>query len=128
MPRQGWTLGLALAAGCTSMQAVEPAQFIPQHKPVEVTVWTAHDDVTVVSNPWITRDTLRGDVFDEPWAVALRSVVRVEAIASDVKKTVLLIAGSAAAAAGIYLISNTGTNNGVSPCPPAECGQTVLPQ
>lgn len=53
-----------LASGCTSLQPVEPRQFIPDHKPRQLSVWTAPDDVLVVENPMIVRDSLVGAVFD----------------------------------------------------------------
>jgi hypothetical protein len=120
-------LGVVLAAACTSMHQVEPVQFIPEHKPTQVSVWTARDSGIVVTNPRIARDSLIGVVFEAPWGVALTSVLKVEAIAPDGRRTAVLLSAAAATAIGLYLVSNSGKSNGIVPCPPAECGQTTLP-
>ena len=63
-------LGSLLGIACTSMRKVEPDRFIPQHRPVSVSVWTAPDTVTFVSDPRIDGDTLRGVVLDAPCVIA----------------------------------------------------------
>jgi hypothetical protein len=127
MRNQGVALGLVLAAGCTSMQTVEPSQFIPQHRPETVSVWTTRDDVIVVSNPEIERDTLTGEVYDAPWTVPLTRVVKVEAVTRDTRRTIFFITGAAAAAAGVYLIGHSSKGSGAVPCPPIECPATTPP-
>jgi hypothetical protein len=125
--KRPFAVGVVLAAACTSMHQVEPKQFIPEHKPTEVSVWTAPDDVVVVTNPRIAGDSLMGDVFEEHWAIALTNVLKVEATAPDGRRTAMFLSAAAATAIGLYLISNSGTNNGMPPCPPTICGQTILP-
>lgn len=110
-------LGLAAATACASMQKVEPAQFIPRHNPLRVTVWTAQDRGTIVSDPQVQGDTLVGTVMQERWAVPLRDVVRVEAKTSDPTRTALFIAGAAASSVGLYLMSTAGRGSGSVPCP-----------
>jgi hypothetical protein len=78
--------------------------------------------MTIVSNPEIEGDTLSGMVFEERWAVPLRDVVRVEATASDARRTVLLFAGTAATVASVYLMANGGHGAGGIPC-----GQGLTP-
>jgi hypothetical protein len=113
---RGFALGVLLAiVACTSMQRVEPAQFIPQHNPEAVSVWTARRVVTIVTDPRVTGDTLSGEVLGERWAVALRDVVRVEARRPSPQRTVLLIAGAAASAVGVYFLSG-GPQSSTIPC------------
>ncbi|HXQ29744.1 MAG TPA: hypothetical protein VN848_10785 [Gemmatimonadales bacterium] len=98
------------------MRRVEPGQFIPSHKPELVSVWTRPDHVTFVSDPRIEGDTLIGTVLSERWAVPLQDVVRVEARTSDPRRTALLVAGAAASAVGVFLISSSGRGAGRIPC------------
>jgi len=117
MSRPALALGWVLAtAACTGMRRVEPGQFIPAHKPELVSVWTKPDRVTFVSDPRIEGDTLIGLVLQEPWAIPLKDVVRVEAETSDPRRTALLVAGAAASAIGVYLISSSGRGGGKIPC------------
>jgi hypothetical protein len=120
MAKQGFALGLLqLILACTSMQPIQPQKFIPVHQPDLVSVWTARDDVTIVSNPQIAGDTLTGIVFDAPWAVPLKDVLRVEARVSNGHRTALLVAGSAVSAAGMFLLLNTTRGNSdAPPCGP----------
>jgi len=125
MPKQGLALGVALAmVACTSMRRVDPVQFIPQHKPGVVSVWTAPNHVTIVSGPRIVGDTLSGIVFEERWAVPLKDVVRVEAKGPNTAGTVLVVAGSALAVGGVYLEAKSGHGAGLAPCQP---GLTCAP-
>ena len=119
MPKPGLAAGLVLASvACTSLRRVEPAQFIPAHKPTRVAVWTTAHDVTIVSYPKIDGDTLRGVVFDEPWAMSLKDVVKVEAKAPDPARTVLAVVGATASTVGVYLLSASGHGPGRIPCEP----------
>ena len=100
------------------MHRVEPAAFIPQYNPSLVSVWTAPNRVTIVSDPQIQGDTLIGTVLQSRWAVSLHDVLRVEAKRSDPTRTALLFAGAAASGVGLYLISTAGRGAGSVPCPP----------
>jgi hypothetical protein len=116
MPRLRLALGSLIAAmACTSMQRVEPAQFIPAHKPEAVSVWMTPHAVTIVSDPEVLGDTLTGVVFGDRWAVGLKNILRVEASLSSPPRTALLVAGAAASALGVYLLSN-GSRSGSIPC------------
>jgi len=117
MPKQGLPVGLVLLAACTSMQRVEPGRFIPAHNPSVISVWTKPNNLTIVSYPQVVGDTLSGVVFEEPWAVPLEDVVRVEAKASDRTRTLLFVAGAAASSLGLILMGN-GKGAGAVPCPP----------
>jgi len=118
MSKQAVAFGVVLAVtACTGMRRVDPAQFIPAHKPGLVSVWTRRDDVTFVSDPRIEGDTLIGVVLQQPWAIPLHDVVRVEAQMSDPRRTALLVGGVAASAVGVYLISSSGRgSSGTIPC------------
>jgi hypothetical protein len=123
MPKVELGLALLLTTGaCTRMQNVEPGQFIPARKPDRVSVWTRPDSVTVVSNPQIEHDTLSGEVFDEPWAMALKDVVRVEAVSPDPTRTVVFAVGATATVLGVYFLSKSGQGMGAIPC-----GQGLTP-
>jgi hypothetical protein len=104
---------------CSAIQRVNPAQFIPQHKPAVVSVWTVPDSLTVVSDPSVEGDTLRGVVFDAPWAVPLKDVVRVEAEAPSPARTGLLVAATLSGAAALYLMAD-GHGTAKTPCNPAD--------
>jgi hypothetical protein len=122
MLRCHWTVGFLLASACTSMQRVEPKQFIPQHKPPQVSVWTAPDTVLVVENPVIAGDSLVGVVFGERWGIPLKNVVRMEATAPDTRRTLFLLAGVTASVVTVYVINgNGGKSSGMVPCPPDGC-------
>jgi hypothetical protein len=116
MSRHSLVFGWVLAAACTGMRRVEPGQFIPAHKPELVSVWTKPDSVTFVSDPRIEGDTLIGVVLQARWAIPLKDVVRVEAETSDPKRTAILVAGAAASAVGVFLMSRSGRGSGEIPC------------
>ena len=119
MPKWGSAVGWMFASvACTGMRQIEPAQFIPAHKPESVSVWTTAHNVTVVSYPRIDGDTLRGVVLTESWAMPLKDVVRVEAKEPDPTRTWLLVAGATASAVGVYLFSTSGHGAGIVPCEP----------
>jgi hypothetical protein len=123
MPKRELGLALVLATGaCTRMQNIEPGQFIPERKPDRVSVWTRRDSVTVVSNPQIEGDTLSGEVFEERWAMALKDVVRVEAVTPDPTRTVLFAVGATASVLGVYFLAKSGQGIGTIPC-----GQGLTP-
>ncbi|HXQ28523.1 MAG TPA: hypothetical protein VN848_04575 [Gemmatimonadales bacterium] len=132
MPTKPVAIALALAAAaCTSMQRVQPAQFIPAHNPNVVSVWSKNH-VTFVTDPQIAGDTLTGTVLQVPWAVPLKDVDRVEARATDPTRTLLLFAGAAASTVGLLIMSTAGRGAGSIPCPPdlspfqkaQQCGVT----
>ena len=102
------------AVGCTGMRSVEPARFIPQRNPATVSVWTAPSKVTVVSEPRIQGDSLTGLVFDQPWAMALKDIVRVQARAPDPTRTVIFVTGAAVSVVGFafFIENNSGKSGG----------------
>jgi hypothetical protein len=97
--------------GCTSMQTVQPQQFIPLHKPKTLWVWMrSMDSATIVSDPKIEGDTLTGVVFPQtPWTAPLKDIARIDADAPDVKRTVLLVTAAAASAVGVIVLANRGS-------------------
>jgi hypothetical protein len=111
-------VGAVATAACTSMRRVEPTEYIPRNSPRSVSVWTAPNRVTIVSDPEIQGDTLVGTVLQARWAVGLHDVVRVEANTPDPTRTVLLVASAAASGLGLYLVSAAGKGAGSVPCPP----------
>jgi hypothetical protein len=116
MPKRGIVLSLLMATmACTSMQRVDPARFIPAHKPEAVSVWTTPHAVTIVSDPQVVGDTLSGVVVGDRWAVALKDILRVETSLTSPPRTALLVAGAAASAVGVYFLSS-GAKSGALPC------------
>lgn len=117
---QDWARSSLLAAllGCTGMRTVEPERFIPERRPAMVAVWTSLTKFTIVSEPAVLRDTLSGVVLGEPWSIALKDVVRVQADAPDATRTALFVTGTAASVFGLALL--LGNNSGKS-------GQTLTP-
>ena len=111
-------LGSLFGLACTSMRTVEPERFIPQHKPMSVSVWTAPDSETVVSDPRIDGDTLRGVVLQAPWATPLKRIVKVRAVAPDPTKTALLVTAAAASVVGMAIVASSGKQSlGRPECP-----------
>jgi len=114
---------------CTSVQRVQPTQFIPQHRPPFVLVTTKDSDVTNVVRPQIDGDTLRGTVagLAERVAIPLNDILSVKANAPDGTKTaILLTAGAIVGGATVYLlIQPNGATGTPVPCPaqadPEEC-------
>jgi hypothetical protein len=116
MPVRGLALSSLVATmACTSMQRIEPTQFLPAHNPEAVSVWTAPHAVTIVSDPQVLGDTLTGRVFGDRWAVGLKNILRVETSLASPPRTVLLVAGAAASALGVYFMSS-GSKSGSIPC------------
>ena len=128
MRSQRFGVACLLAVGCTSVQSVDPQRFVPEHKPAQVSVWTTQHDVTIVSDPRIAGDSLVGVVYEQRWSIPLGRILKVVADAPDRTRTALLLTGAAGAILAAYFLGHTGKSDGMLPCPPAECGQTILPQ
>jgi hypothetical protein len=115
-------LSLVLSAiGCTTMQTVPPAQFIPSHHPTFVWVYTSDSEATKVLGPRIDGDTLRGTVagLDEPVTIPLKDIVRTIAKGPDPTRTAVLVAGGIIAGTFVgYAITHaSGVSGGSGPCP-----------
>ena len=124
MRNRNWAIGSLLggvALGCTGMRTVEPTRFIPQYEPATVSVWTTRTKYTIVSRPQIEGDTLTGMVFDERWAMALKDIVRVEAVAHDPRRTALLVTGAAASVVGMAFVLANSTGRTSSLIPGLNC-------
>lgn len=105
------------SAACRSVQPVmEPSQFIPQANPTLVIVTYKDNSEVPVAQPRVSGDTLLGtwQGLDEPVAVPLNQVQRIDALQRDRKRTTLFIAGlTAFTAAGVYALiqATTGGDN-----------------
>src|SRR5579862_6618062 len=118
MTRRTFGVGVvSLLAACNAEQQVDPAQFIPQHKPVVVSVWVRSESATVVSDPSVRNDTLHGTVFDAPWAASLKDIEKVEAAAPSPARTGLLVAAMLSGAAALYFMAD-GHGTAKPPCDP----------
>ncbi|HXQ29186.1 MAG TPA: hypothetical protein VN848_07950 [Gemmatimonadales bacterium] len=97
---------------CTSMQRVQPDQFVPQHRPSIIQVTTSDSDVTTVVEPRIDGDTLRGTVagLQERVAIPLKDIVVARAQAPDGMKTAVLVAGGVMVGGVVaYLLTQQAT-------------------
>ena len=129
MAARAFAVGTVLAAlSCMSTQHVQPAQFIPEHRPDAILIWTKDSDVTSVAQPRIDGDTLRGTVtgLQERVAIPLQSIVRAEARAPDPTKTAILATGGVGVAGLVaYLITKSHSSTSTQPtCPfpdPEQC-------
>ena len=120
MASRALAIGLVLAGvACTTVQRVQPTQFIPQHRPPFVLVTTKDSDVTNVVRPQIDGDTLRGTVagLGERVAIPLSDIVNVKANAPDGTKTAILLTASAiASGATVYFLIQRSTPSQPAPC------------
>jgi len=124
MATRGLAVGLVLAgAACTSIQRIQPAQFIPQRRPESIMVWTADSDVTNVVKPQIDGDTLRGTVagLQERVAIPLKDIVTATAKAPDGTKTAILVAGGAVVGGFVAYFLTQQKNNPTAPGPSPMC-------
>ena len=124
MRMRGVVIGVALTAiGCTSIQRVQPAQFVPQRHPQSIMVTTTDSDVTNVMTPQIDGDTLRGTVagLQERVAIPLKDIVTAMAKAPDGTKTAILVGGGVFVSGVVAYMLSTQKNNPVAPGPSPIC-------
>ena len=95
--------------GCSAVQQVRPAEFIPQHNPKIVWV-TTNNAVVPVVQPQIDGDTLRGSDLEGSVAIPLASIQRVRAKAPAPDRTTLVAA--LMVAAGLYVAKLGGFPSG----------------
>lgn len=120
--------GLLLAAiGCMTVKKVQPADYIPQHKPDVVWVTTTDNAYTPVAQPQIVGDSLKGTWvgLQEPVAISLKEIQSVQARMPSPKRTVMLFSAlGVVGGAVVYTLLTAGssgsTNNG---CPLDKNGQ-----
>jgi hypothetical protein len=105
---------LLVAAGCVTVQKVQPAEFIPQHKPPMVWVTANDNSYTPVAQPRIEGDSLKGTWagLQEPVAISLQEIQTVQAKLPSPKRTVLLVAVVAASVTGVAYTIATAGNSG----------------
>jgi hypothetical protein len=86
---------LLAAVGCKSVQpVVEPAQYIPAHKPNLVVVIDQDNAEILVADPQMAGDTIKGvwSGVGDPIAMPLDQVQRIDAIQPNKKRTRMLVA------------------------------------
>ena len=115
--------GLLLAvAGCMSVKAVQPAEYIPEHSPAVVWVTQTNKTVVPVAQPRIVGDSLKGtwQGLQEPVAISLKEIETVQAKMPSSKRTILLFSSlGVISTAVIYTIltaGNSGNNSGNPAC------------
>jgi hypothetical protein len=86
----GLLLGVAGSAGCTSVQHIQPTEYLENHTPQVVWVTYANNTVVLVANPEVRRDTLRGLLQGERVKIPLSEIHGVQAKVRDHTKTAIL--------------------------------------
>jgi hypothetical protein len=118
MHRIALTSLLLAGAACTSVKPVQPAEYIPQHKPA--TVWVTYTDNSYVpvDNPTIVGDTLKGTWagLAEPVTIPFNQIQTVHAKMPNKKKTFMLFGVVGLAAAGVAYTVSTAGNDGKDGC------------
>jgi hypothetical protein len=120
--------GLVLAvAACTTLQHVQPAEFIPKHTPALVWITTTNAALVPVAQPYMDGDTLRCKWAgtEKPFAIPLQGIQSVQAKTPARARTVLMVATlGALTGAMIWSIKQSGSSPAV-PCAnsstPEEC-------
>ena len=113
---------LLVAAGCVTVQKVQPAEFIAKYNPSVVWVTGTDDALIPVGSPQMVGDTLKGTWIgqDEPFAIPLSEIKTVQAKMKSPKRTAILVTVLAAAAGGVGYGLSQGTNG------PAGCTSQVV--
>ena len=111
---------LCCAGGCTTVQQVQPTQFIPAHNPGLIWVAT-HDTVRAVVGAQIDGDTLRGSDVDGPVALPLASIHSVRAKAAAPDRTTLLLTGVVAIGMYVVKFGSVGSSGSFAYIPDGDC-------
>jgi hypothetical protein len=107
------------AAGCTSMQVIQPAQVIPSQHPTAVWLKASDDEVVDLLNPTIKGDRLTGTTaqLGEPYTVALKNITWVKAREPNTARTLAAtVGGVAVGSAVVYGLTQSSGNYVGSPC------------
>jgi len=115
LTRRALALLVSVAAGCTTVRPIEPAEFFAKNSPDVVWVTYPNKAVLQVSDPLVVGDTLKGFHSGTSNAVAipLDQVQKVEAKLHDGTKTALFVTGLGLVwVSSVYLIwvSQEGPN------------------
>lgn len=114
-------VGLLLAvAGCMTVQKVQPAAYIPLHRPAVVWVTTNDHAFVPVSEPHIVGDSLEGTWvgLQEPVAISLSEIQSVQARMPSPKRTIMLVGTLGVISSAVVYTLLTAGNGGV----PNACG------
>ena len=104
---------LLLAAGCVTVQKVQPTQFIPAHNPSVVWVTTNDNAFTPVAAPRIEGDSLKGvwSGLQDSVSFNLNQIQYVQAKLPAPKRTIMLATVLTVVVGGsIYSIATAGTS------------------
>lgn len=80
-----------VAAACTSVRPVPPAEYLADNAPRVVWVTRTNNTVVEVLEPTVKRDTLRGKLNGERVKIPLSDIQKVQVKLPDHKKTALLV-------------------------------------
>jgi len=111
---------LVAAAACSSVQNVQPAEYIPQHSPAIVWVTYTDQSFVPVAQPRIVGDSLMGtwQGLQEPVAISLKDIATVQAKLPSPKKTIILVGSLGVISSAVVYTLMTAGNGGV----PGGCG------
>jgi hypothetical protein len=111
---------LLAAAACSSVQKVQPAEYIPQHSPA--IVWVTYNDQSFVpvAQPRIVGDSLLGtwQGLQEPVAISLKEIATVQAKLPSPKRTIILVGSLGVISTAVVYTLLTAGNGGK----PGGCG------
>jgi hypothetical protein len=97
----GLLLAFAGSSGCTSVQHIQPSEYLENHAPPVVWVTYTNNNVILVANPEIRRDTLRGLLQGERVKIPMSEIQTVKAKVRDHTKTAVLVT-----ALGVAVVSS----------------------
>ncbi|HUL03221.1 MAG TPA: hypothetical protein VLV16_08350 [Gemmatimonadales bacterium] len=123
MPVRVLSAGLlwTLAAACTSLKPIKPAEYIPKYGPDVVWVTASDKTVVTVADPQVARDTLTGTRkgTQEQVTLPLTDVRTVSAKLPDHGKTAVFLIGMGALTTAVlyhFWISKEGPNTAGVDC------------
>jgi hypothetical protein len=110
-------ISVALSAACSTMRPVEsPVAFLEKNNPSQVRVHSSDGELYVLREPQLRGDTIFGfeSMMREEVRFSAGSIRRMEAVQIDKTRTTVFIgAMSVLAAAGVYMIINSGSGKGL---------------
>jgi hypothetical protein len=108
----GLLLGIAGSGGCTSVQHIQPTDYLENHTPPVVWVTYANNTVVLVADPEVRRDTLRGLLQGARVKIPLSEIQSVQAKVRDHTKTAILATTLGVAVLSTMYVAFIGKGSG----------------
>jgi hypothetical protein len=108
----GLLLAFAGGSGCTSVQHIQPAEYLENHNPPVVWVTYANNTVVLVADPEVRRDTLRGMLQGARVKIPLSEIHSVQAKVRDHTKTAILATTLGVAVVSSMYVGFVGKGSG----------------